>query len=82
MNIYKRFPYHVSKGAQKNYNFYLREAEKEFKKKKPGKVNWEDIVANALLFKAADRLFGRKNQNPIGDTNIKSHTVVFIVAVA
>ena len=33
---------------------------------------WEDIVANALLFKSADRLFGRKNQDPIGDTNIKS----------
>ena len=81
MNIYKRFPYHVSKGAQKNYNFYLREAEKEFKKKKPGKVIWEDIVANALLFKAADRLFGRKNQNPIGDTNIKSHTVAYSLSL-
>ena len=81
MNIYKRFPYHVSKGAQKNYNFYLREAEKEFKKKKPGKVIWEDIVANALLFKAADRLFGRKNQDPIGDTNIKSHTVAYSLSL-
>ena len=81
MNIYKRIPYHVSKGAQKNYNFYLREAEKDFKKKKPGKVIWEDIVANALLFKAADRLFGRKNQDPIGDTNIKSHTVAYSLSL-
>lgn len=83
MNIYKRIPYHVSKGAQKNYNFYLREAEKEFKKKKPGRVVWEDIVANALLFKAADRLFGKKNQNqdPIGDTNIKSHTVAYSLSL-
>ncbi len=81
MNIYKRIPHHVSKGAQKSYNFYLREAEKEFKKKKPGRVVWEDIVANALLFKAADRLFGRKNQNPIGDTNIKSHTVAYTLSL-
>ena len=81
MNIYKRIPFHVSKGAQKNYNFYLREAEKEFKKQKPGKVVWEDIVANALLFKAADRLFGRKNQDPIGDTNIKSHTVAYSLSL-
>lgn len=81
MNIYKRIPYHVSKGAQKNYNFYLREAEKEFKKKKPGRVIWEDIVANALLFKTADRLFGRKNQDPIGDTNIKSHTVAYSLSL-
>lgn len=81
MNIYKRIPYHVSKGAQKNYNFYLKEAEKEFKKKKPTRVMWEDIVANALLFKSTDRLFGRKNQNPIGDTNIKSHTVAYTLSL-
>lgn len=81
MNIYKRIPFHVSKGAQKNYNFYLKEAEKEFKKKKPTRVMWEDIVANALLFKSADRLFGRKNQDPIGDTNIKSHTVAYTLSL-
>jgi len=81
INIYKRIPYHVSKGAQKNYNFYLREAEKEFKKKKPTSVMWEDIVANGLLFKATDKLFGRKNQDPIGDTNIKSHTVAYALSL-
>ena len=41
------------------------------------RVYWEDIVANAILFQATDKLFGRKNQNPIGDTNIKSHTVAY-----
>ena len=81
MNVFNRIPYHVSKGAQKNYNIYLREAEKEFKKKKPTRVMWEDIVANALLFKATDKLFGRKNQNPIGDTNIKSHTVAYTLSL-
>tara|TARA_R110002167_G_scaffold247308_4_gene452897 strand:+ start:5705 stop:8074 length:2370 start_codon:yes stop_codon:yes gene_type:complete len=81
MNIYHRLPYHVSKGAQKNYNYYLTEAEKEFKKKKPTRVMWEDIVANALLFKATDKLFGRKNQEPIGDTNIKSHTVAYTLSL-
>ena len=81
MNVFKRIPYHVSKGAQKNYNFYLREAEKEFKRNKPKSVLWEDIVANALLFKATDRLFGRKNQDPIGDTNIKSHTVAYTLSL-
>ena len=81
MNVYHRLPFHVSKGAQKNYNFYLSEAEKEFKKKKPTRVIWEDIVANALLFKATDQLFGRKNQEPIGDTNIKSHTVAYTLSL-
>ena len=81
MNIYNRIPYHVSKGAQKNYNIYLREAEREYKKKKPTRVIWEDIVANAILFKATDKLFGRKNQDPIGDTNIKSHTVAYTLSL-
>jgi hypothetical protein len=81
MNIFNRIPYHVSKGAQKSYNIYLREAEKGFKKNKPQRVMWEDIVANALLFKATDKLFGRKNQNPIGDTNIKSHTVAYTLSL-
>jgi hypothetical protein len=53
---------------------------KEFKKKKPGRVFWQDIVANAILFQTTDRLFGRKNQDPIGDTNIKSQTVAYTLS--
>lgn len=80
MNIWEGLPFHVSKGAQKNYNYYIKEVEKKFKKNKPGRVYWQDIVANAILFNNADKLFGRKNQNPIGDTNIKSYTVVYTLS--
>ncbi|TXE13738.1 AIPR family protein [Algoriphagus aquimarinus] len=77
LNIYGLQPFHVAKGAQKNYNQFLKEIEKKHKKKKPGRVYWQDIVANAILFQVTDKLFGRKNQNPIGDTNIKSQTVAY-----
>ncbi len=77
LNIWYLKPFHVSKGAQKNYNYFMKEVEAIFKKDKPNRVYWQDIVANAILFKTADGLFGRKNQNPIGDTNIKSHTVAY-----
>ncbi len=80
MNIWYQQPFHVAKGAQKNYNQFLKDVEKEFKKKKPGRVYWQDIVANAILFQTTDRLFGRKNQDPIGDTNIKSQTVAYTLA--
>lgn len=80
MNLWHLKPFHVAKGSQKNYTAFMREVEKEFSKKKPGRIYWEDIVANAVLFKATDKLFGRKNQNPIGDTNIKSHTVAYAIA--
>lgn len=80
MNIWNLQPYHVAKGAQKNYNQFLKDVEREFKKKKPGRVYWQDIVANAILFQATDKLFGRKNQDPIGDTNIKSQTVAYTLS--
>lgn len=80
INIWSLMPYHVAKGAQKNYNQFLKDVEKEFKKKKPGRIYWQDIVANAILFQVTDRLFGRKNQDPIGDTNIKSQTVAYTLS--
>ena len=80
MNIWNQKPFQVAKGAQKNYNQFLKDVEKEYKNKKPRRVYWEDIVANAILFKATDKLFGRKNQDPIGDTNIKSQTVAYTLS--
>ena len=81
MNIWKQLPHHVSKGGQKNYNFFLKDVEAEFgKKKKPGSIYWQDIVANTILYNTANTLFGRKNQNPVGDTNIKSYTVAYTLA--
>ena len=80
MNIWNLQPFHVAKGAQKNYNQFMKDIDKTFKKKKPGRVYWQDIVANAILFRTTDKLFGRKNQDPIGDTNIKSQTVAYTVS--
>ena len=80
MNIWHLKPFHVAKGSQKNYTAFMRDVDKEFSKKKPGRVYWEDIVANAILFQATDKLFGRKNQKPIGDTNIKAHTVAYTLS--
>lgn len=80
LNLWGQMPFHVAKGAQKNYSFFLKNIEKEFKSKKLGRTYWQDIVGNAILFKETDKLFGRKNQDPIGDTNIKSHTVAYTIA--
>lgn len=80
MNIWHLKPFHVAKGSQKNYTAFMRDVDKEFSKKKPGRVYWEDIVANAILFQATDKLFGRKNQSPIGDTNIKAQTVAYTLS--
>lgn len=81
MNIWKQLPHHVSKGGQKSYNFYLKECEKDFAKKPPGRVYWQDVIANSILYNTTDQLFGRKGKDPIGDTNIKSFTVVYTLAL-
>ncbi|NPD85365.1 AIPR family protein [Lentimicrobium sp. L6] len=80
INLWELKPFHVSKGSQKNYTIFLREIEKKFKKNKANRIFWIDIVANAILFRATDKLFGRKNSDPIGDTNIKSHTVAYTLS--
>lgn len=80
-NIYQRYPWFVSRGPSKNYPKFMDVAKDIFKKQKPTKVHWEDIVANAILFKATDKLFGRKNHDPLGDTNVKSYTVVYTLSL-
>jgi hypothetical protein len=80
INLWKLLPYHVSKGSQKNYIIFIRDIDKEYKNTKVSRVYWEDIVANAILFQETDKLFGRKNLNAIGDTNIKSHTVGYAIS--
>lgn len=80
MNVWFLQPFNVAKGAQKNYTLFIKEIEKEFKKKKPGRLYWKDIVSNAILFRKTDTMFGRKNQDAIGDTNIKSQTVSYTLS--
>lgn len=80
MTTWHRLPFHVVKGAEKNYNIYLKTLSEEFKKTMPGRVYWEDIVANAILFRETDKLFGRKGKDAIGDTNIKAPTVTYTLA--
>ena len=83
LNIWHQLPHIVSRGSQKNYITFMKSIEKEFGgKKQPGRIYFEDLIANAILFKTADRLFGRKNQNPIGEnTNIRSYTINYGLAL-
>lgn len=80
MNTWNRLPFHVVKGAEKNYNIYLKAISETYKKTMPGRVYWEDVVANAILFRETDKLFGRKGKDAIGDTNIKAPTVTYTLA--
>ena len=78
MNIWEQEPYFVSRGAQKNFVEYTKKTNDLVKKNQlPGEHFYQKLIANAILFKCADTLFGRKNMDAIGDTNLKSFVVAY-----
>jgi hypothetical protein len=50
------------------------------KNKLPGENFYRKLIANAILFKTMDQLFGRKGINAIGDTSLKALSVAYTVS--
>ena len=66
---------------KKNFIHYTKKINELVKKNKfPGENFYKKLIANAILFKAVDKLFGRKNIDAIGDTNLKSFTVAYTLS--
>ena len=81
INIWELEPYFVSQGAQKNFIHYTKKINELVKKNKfPSENFYKKLIANAILFKTVDKLFGRKNIDAIGDTNLKSFTVAYTLS--
>ncbi|GGH02697.1 AIPR family protein [Pedobacter zeae] len=81
INIWDLQPHHVSLGSQKSFIHYTKKIEELVKKNKlPGENFYRKLIANAIVFKSVDKLFGRKNVDAIGDTNLKSFTVAYTVS--
>ncbi|KDN55311.1 AIPR family protein [Flavobacterium seoulense] len=81
INIWELEPHYVSQGAQKNFIHYTKKINELVKKNKlPGENFYKKLIANAILFKTTDKLFGRKNIDAIGDTNLKSFTVAYTLS--
>jgi hypothetical protein len=82
INIWEQEPYYVSLGAQKNFVQYTKKINDFVKKNKmPGENFYKKLIANAILYRQTDRLFGRKNVDAIGDTNLKSFTVAYTLSL-
>lgn len=81
INVWELEPHYVSQGSQKNFIHYTKKInELVSKNKMPGENFYRKLIANAILFKTLDKLFGRKNVNAIGDTNLKAFTVAYTVS--
>lgn len=78
INIWELEPYIVSQGAQKNFIHYTKKINDLVKKNKfPGENFYKKLIANAILYNNVNKLFGRKNVDAIGDTNLKSFTIAY-----
>lgn len=81
INLWEKEPHMVSSGSQKNFNHYIKKIDVLVRKNKmPSENFYKKLIANAVLFKTTDKLFGRKGKDAIGDTNIKSLTVAYTLS--
>ncbi len=78
INLWNQKPHIVSRGSQKNFIDYTKGiVELVEKDRLPGENFYKELISNAIIFKTIDKLFGRKNVDAIGDTNLKSFTVAY-----
>jgi len=81
INLWDLEPHFVSQGSQKNFIHFTKKInELVTKNKLPGENFYRRLIANAIIFKTVDKLFGRKNVDAIGDTNLRSFTVAYTVS--
>lgn len=81
INLWELEPHMVALGSQKNFIHFMKKINVcKSKGKIPGDNFYKKLIANAIIFKDTDKLFGRKNVDAIGDTNLKSYTVAYTVS--
>jgi hypothetical protein len=81
INAWELEPHFVAQGSQKNFIHYTKKiTDLVSNNKLPGENFYRKLIANAILFKTTDQLFGRKGINAIGDTSLKALTVAYTVS--
>jgi hypothetical protein len=81
INAWELEPHYVAQGSQKNFIHYTKKiTDLVSKNKLPGENFYRKLIANAIVFKTIDQLFGRKGVNAIGDTSLKALSVAYTVS--
>lgn len=81
INGWELEPHFIAQGSQKNFIQYTKKiTDLVSKNKLPGENFYRKLIANAILFKTVDQLFGRKGVDAIGDTSLKALTVAYTVS--
>jgi hypothetical protein len=81
INGWELEPHYIAQGSQKNFIHYTKKiTDLVSKNKLPGENFYRKLIANAILFKKIDQLFGKKGVNAIGDTSLKALSVAYTVS--
>jgi len=81
INLWDLKPFMVARGSQKNFIDFTKNINELVEKNKmPADNFYKKLIANAIIFRTVDKLFGRKNVDAIGDTNLKSYSVAYTIA--
>jgi hypothetical protein len=81
INVWELEPHYVSQGSQKNFIHFTKTVNDAVSKNKlPGENYYRKLIANAIMFKTVDKLFGRKNVDSIGDTTYKALVVAYTLS--
>jgi hypothetical protein len=81
INCWELEPHYVAQGSQKNFIHYTKKiTDLVSKNKLPAENFYRKLIANAILFKTIDQLFGRKGVTAIGDTSLKALSVAYTVS--
>ncbi len=77
VNLWAMLPYNVVRGNQKNYVVFMASLKK--RELKPDSVFFEDLIAKAVLFRAAEKIYGVK-PNALGDLRyiIVPYTIAYL----
>jgi hypothetical protein len=83
INAWELEPHFISQGSQKNFIHFTKKISDSVNKNKlPGENYYSKLIANAIMFKTIDQLFGRKGSTAIGEnTNIKSFCVAYSLSL-
>ena len=80
INLFDQLPHEVSKGGQRSFMFLINNHAKENLLNVDNDYYY-NLIGKGILFKWFDKCFGRLNQNPVGDTNVKSYTVNYTLSL-
>ena len=81
INGWELEPHFIAQGSQKIFIHYTKKiTDLVSKNKLPGENFYRKLIANAILFKTIDQLFGRKGINAIGDTSLKALSVAYTIS--